>query len=144
MKYIENILKNLHGGMQVKHKIFKSNVCDGVGLFADEYIKKGTITWICDDIFCKCYTNEEYNSWNNSTKNKINFDDLYWINQKNELCFPLDKEKYINHSRTSNLGCLHHEILGEMTYAKENIKKGDEFLIDYREFVSKEHWLDWY
>ncbi len=115
----------------IKTKLGLSDI-QGIGLFADEDIPRGTMVDNNDALSIITYTEEE---WRAREKNlsaesfkqvkryayKDNKDGLYWLN--------LDDVRFMNHSETPTI-----ETRGDADYAVRDIKKGEEITIDYRTF----------
>ncbi|MDD4013729.1 MAG: SET domain-containing protein [Candidatus Omnitrophica bacterium] len=101
----------------------------GKGLFAKEFIPKGTI--VCFECKkCKSLTAAElgFDKMSEAEKMKL----LDWAYRKKDGTFvaPCDETKYINHSCNAN-------VLGTefgFDIAVRDIKKGEEATYDYRDF----------
>jgi SET domain-containing protein len=117
----------------VKTKIKQSDI-HGTGLFADQFIPKGTIIWKFTQGFDQKFTREQI----------LNFPDLLqiyiykysWRGKKSGLyCFSSDNGKYFNHSNNPN--CLSEYRDGEdevTTTAIRDIKIDEEITDNYSSF----------
>ncbi len=119
----------------VKTKIGQSQI-HGIGLFADQFIPKGTITWKEMPPFDLKVSREDVLKLSPPAKElflKYSYFSLY--SQKYFLCF--DDDRFINHSDEPNV--VEGEILavGEeaVTIAARDIYPGEELTCDYRSFA---------
>lgn len=119
--------------LMVKTKV-KPSRTHGMGLFADQDIKKGTVTWrfmpgldliVPQDILLQISEP--------SRKQFLNYCYVDKYTKNFILCF--DDERFINHSEKPNIiqSDVEDETLG-VEIAARDIKKGEELLCDYREF----------
>ena len=125
----------------VKTKLGLSKL-NGIGLFADENIQKGTIVWK-----------------NNPELSFVKFSQEEWKRRERELneeCFrqikkysykykkdenyyiDLDNTRFINHSRNPNLA--EDEFCNDV--AIKDIEKGEEILMDYTSFYDPDYLKD--
>ena len=112
----------------VKTKLGESSK-HGIGLFADQFVPKGTVTWEYSSLYDSSYTEDEVQKMSEPARQQF----LHYayfdkdIN-KNILCF--DDQRFINH--TSNganiLSTPHRDI------AIRDIDVGEELLCDYNKF----------
>ncbi len=115
----------------VKTYIGKSPV-DGIGLFASEFIPKGTLIWELQDHFDTVIKDEDFQFiiGETSTMSLAQKDYLnkycYFKNGKRVLC--ADDAKFANHSLNANTVSTF-----DRQYAKIDINIGDEIFCDYRE-----------
>jgi len=117
----------------IKTKIKQSPI-HGVGLFADEFIPKGTEIWRFTPGFDTKFTREQI----------LSFPDLLqrymykycWRSQKSKLyCFSSDNGKYFNHSDNPNVLSEYRDDEEEViTVAIRDIQIGQEILDDYTSF----------
>lgn len=114
--------------LKVKTTVKNSDI-HGLGLFADEFIPKGTVTWQYESKFDTGFTQEEIDSLPETAKQFM----LYYCYfdkelQKYILCS--DNQRYINHSNTStNINSTPRQDV-----AARDIQAGEEFLCDYVKF----------
>lgn len=111
----------------VKTKIKNSKI-HGIGLFADEFIPKGTLIWQLNKKFDLIYNKRQFNSLPNKVKDAIIF---YGHFQKEEGGYVLcsDDARFFNHSTNPNC----RSEIGK-TYALKDIKKGEEMTDNYLEW----------
>ncbi|MFA6514946.1 MAG: SET domain-containing protein [Candidatus Paceibacterota bacterium] len=119
--------------MTVKTKIDKSSI-HGIGLFADEFIPKGTKIWEFTPGFDLKFTPEQIKELPKAVQEYLGI--YAWLSKKSGMyCFSSDNGKYFNHSKNNNVQSYylegHHEVI---TYALRDIKKGKELLDDYNSF----------
>lgn len=123
--------------LYVKTKIQSSKI-HGIGLFAEEFIPRGTIVWKFTPGFDLKFTREQI----------LNFPDILqiyiykysWKSKKSKLyCFSSDNGKYFNHSTNSN--CLSEYRDNEeevVTTAIKDIQAGEEITDNYSSFEADE------
>jgi len=121
--------------MFVKTKVKSSRIA-GLGLFADQPIKKGVVVWKFTPGFDLKFTQAQVKKF---PKQVREFLKVYsWFSQKSKkYCFSSDNGRYFNHSSRPN--CLSAYVEGEeevVTRAVRNIKKGEEMTDDYTTFES--------
>ena len=117
----------------VKTYLDKSKI-RGIGLFADEFIPKGTIIWKFTPLFDLKFTREQIKKF---PKNIREYLDIYtWFSKKSgKYCFSSDNGKYFNHSRTPNCLSAYYKDKEEViTKAIRDIEKGEELTDDYSSF----------
>lgn len=114
----------------VKTKIGRSKI-HGIGLFADQFIPKGTVTWKYDPEFDVGFSQKEIDSMPQLQKDYM----LYYCYldkkvKKYILC--ADNQKFINHSNKKegiNISSTPREDV-----AARDIEAGEELLCDYNLF----------
>jgi SET domain-containing protein len=103
---------------------------DGVGLFADENIKKGTMIWkLTPDTTDLVVTKENATGMLNTfgSQFKAIFEKYaYFDTELQQFVTHLDEMKYMNHSSTPNTFTTDNTM-----YAIKDIKKGEELTEDY-------------
>lgn len=109
----------------------KESKIAGFGLFAAEFIPKGTLIWQLNLIVDKII-NEH---------NLIHLDDLerkfvdtYGYKVGNDIILCSDNGKYINHSKNPNTIDYIDKILGSITIAARDIQKDEEIVSNYESF----------
>lgn len=117
----------------VKTKIAPSAI-SGIGLFADEFIPKGTLIWRFQKGFDirvdKNYPNILSEPARSFFK-KYAYQNLTILNYV--LC--VDDARFFNHSNTPNTHCVENsDDEDTMDIAARDIQQGEELTIDYREF----------
>ena len=112
----------------VKTKLQKSKV-HGIGLFADQFIPKGTVTWRYSPKYDQSFSKEEVSEMNEITLQQF-FKYAYWdaTQKKFILCF--DDQRFVNHSKEyANV-----ESTPEQDIAIRDIQPDEEILCDYSKF----------
>lgn len=117
----------------VKTKIKESQI-HGVGLFADQYIPKGTEIWRFTPGFDQKFTREQILSFPDLLQ--IYICTYCWRSKKSKLyCFSADNGKYFNHSLSPNVLSEYRDDEDEViTIAVKDIEEGEEILDDYNSF----------
>lgn len=122
----------------VKTKIRRSKI-HGIGLFADEFIPKGTEIWKFTPGFDLKFTREQI--LNFSPLLQIHLCKYSWKSKKTKLyCFSSDNGKYFNHSENPN--CISEYRDGEeevITIATRDIRAGEEMTDNYSSFEDNEN-----
>src|SRR3989344_6480473 len=121
----------------VKTKIESSKI-HGIGVFADEFIPKGTTIWKFTPGFDIKFTREQI----------LNFPELLqiyiykysWKGTKSKLyCFSSDNGKYFNHSNNPNTLSKYQDNEEEViTTAVRDIQVGEELTDNYSSFEADE------
>ena len=109
----------------VKTYIDKSPI-HGIGVFAGEFIRKGTKIWRFVDGFDRIYTFEQFAKL---PKPARDFLKNYGYRVDGEVLFTVDNDRHMNHSDTPNTYLYNGYVI-----ARCNIRKGVEITNDYREF----------
>ena len=115
----------------VKTKLKKSKV-HGIGLFADQFIKKGTITWDYKPWFHISYTKKDISRMSSPARKQVLWY-AYFDKISNRYILPVDDLRFINHSNVQKKV----NIVSVSPYrdvALRNIRKGEEMLCDYGKF----------
>lgn len=117
----------------VKTKVKNSDV-HGLGLFADEFIPKGTAIWKLNSKFDLLLSKDDVKNLSDAVQAQVlhygYFDENY---QMYVLCS--DDARFFNHSNTPN--CLDKMVGSEdMTIALRDIEIGEELTSDYSTFSS--------
>lgn len=120
----------------VKTKVLPSKI-HGSGLFADEFIPKGTIIWKFTPGFDLKFTKEQIKKLPKQVQKYL--DSYCWLSKKSgKYCFASDNGKYINHSKTPN--CLNTYYKNEeedVIKALRDIQKGEELTENYSTFEKR-------
>jgi hypothetical protein len=98
----------------------------GLGVFAGEFIAKGTKIWRFVEGFDRCFTPKQFARLPKPARAYLK-DYAYRVD--GEILFTVDNDHYINHSESPNT-----YLRGGYTIAARNIAKGVEITNDYREF----------
>lgn len=117
--------------------IVKESKIHGKGLFADEFISKGTIIWQFEPNLDKVITHEEFLALEPKERD---FWDIYSFrfNDKYYLC--MDDGIYFNHNEI-DYNC-DEDSKNNTTIAKVDINPGEELTTNYANFgVTKEDYI---
>jgi len=125
----------------------KPSKIEGLGLFADEEIPKGTIIWEFDPKFDLIFSEEEVNKMSEIQQNLIHHF-AYFSKRLRKYVYCVDDTRFMNHSNTPNTDSV--SFLGKQEncdVANRDIKIGEEITINYRDIdvydeKSKEAYLD--
>jgi SET domain-containing protein len=113
----------------VKTKLGLSSI-SGIGLFADEFIKKGTIVWEYTPLVDILLSKEEIDRLpNNEQIHKYAYLDKKY--GKYLLCG--DDARFFNHSDKANCDDNYHDEL-DVTVANRDIEIGEEITCNYKSF----------
>lgn len=128
--------------MLVKTKVLPSKL-HGLGLFADQFIPKGTVIWKFTPGFDLRFTEEQIKKFPKILRDYL--ENYYWLNEKTgKYVFSSDNGKYFNHSKNPNSLSAYYEGEEEViTKALRDIKKGEEITDDYTTFEKRfkeENW----
>jgi hypothetical protein len=111
----------------VKTKIGQSNI-SGIGLFADQFIPKGTPIWIFMPGFDQKVSKKKLNILSEPSKKQ--FLNYAYLNHKSSLyILSFDDTRFTNHSDNPNCITADQESI---SVAGEDIEKGDELTENYR------------
>jgi len=109
----------------VKTKLRKSKI-HGMGVFADQNIKKGATIWEYNPVIDKEITKKQYKSLPNIAKRYMM---KYTYLEVNKWILCGDDGRFVNHSKHPNC-----DDKGDRTIAGRNIKKGEELTSNYYVF----------
>ncbi len=120
--------------MLVKTKLKPSKI-EGIGIFASESIKKGTIIWAFNPIIDKKITKKEFDSLPKIGREYL--ENYCYINKKGECILCGDNAKFFNHSESPNtIDCQDTDNEEIPTIASKDISIDEEIVSDYRLFDS--------
>lgn len=119
--------------LTVKTKVKESKI-HGLGLFADQFIPKGTVIFKFTPGFDLKFTKEQILSFPELIQ--IYFCKYSWKSEKSKLyCFHLDDGRYINHSNDSSALSEYKDGEEEIvTIAIKDIVIGEEITDNYSSF----------
>lgn len=109
----------------VKTYLDKSKI-HGIGVFAGEFIGKGTKMWRFVEGYDRAYSPKEFARLPKAARNFLSH---YAYRVDGEILFTVDNDRHINHSDDPNT-----YLKGGYAIARRNIRKGEEITNDYREF----------
>ena len=112
----------------------KPSKIHGVGLFADEFIPKGTITWRFDPAWDIVFPKDEVEKMPEYQKRLIKFF-AYFSSKRQAYIYSIDDGRFLNHSAHPNHDVLPVQDEVELcNVANRNIQIGEELTVDYRLF----------
>ena len=117
----------------VKTKLGISSVA-GIGLFANEFIPKGTKIWQFTHGLDLVITPTQLKIWPESVRQTILHYDFVDMRSKSHiLCF--DDSRFFNHSEVPNVigQIVESEVYG-INIAGKDIEVGEELLVNYKDF----------
>jgi SET domain-containing protein len=103
-----------------------SSAIHGFGVFADEFIRKGTKVWRFVDGFDRAYSPKEFARLPKAAKNYIQ---VHGYRVDGEILLTADHDHHMNHSEHANTHWENGHIV-----ASRNIPKGAEITNNYRLF----------
>jgi SET domain-containing protein len=109
----------------VKTYLDKSRI-HGLGVFAGEFIRKGTKIWRFVIGFDRYYSRKQLAKLPKHAKDFIKLHGYQW---KNEILLSVDHDTFMNHSENPNTYYRNGYVI-----ARCNIRKGAEITNDYRAF----------
>lgn len=116
--------------LRVKTKLKHSKIHE-IGLFADQFIPKGTVTWIYDPHFDTSFTEEDLEKLPELSRNFILYY-TYFDTELNKFVLCCDNQRHINHTHDQNKENIISTPKQDM--AARDINIGEELLCDYRKF----------
>jgi len=117
----------------VKTKILQSRV-EGIGLFADQFISKGTITWKFKPKFDIYFDQSEVDTMSQMQKDQI-IHFAYLSKKSGKYVYSIDNTRFTNHSTSPNIAEDEKLSAGDLeicTIAARDIQSGEEMTVDYR------------
>lgn len=123
------ILKTGFLMLLIKTKLDLSKI-HGVGLFADEFIAKGTKIWEYRPNFDKAFTEEDLEELGELTREFVN---TYAFKHKGKYYLCADNDRFFNHSDSCNCDAMPNEEneLPGATIALRDIHPGEELTCNY-------------
>ena len=116
----------------VKTKL-KASDRHGIGLFADQFIRRGTVTWRRSRVFDVAFPPKSLSRMPAFIKKQF-LKYSYFDHGKKEYILCFDDQRFINHSRRPNIQSCPH-----LDKAIRDIKKGEELVCNYRDYE-----YDWF
>ena len=118
--------------LKVKTKIGKSRI-HGTGLFAAQFIPKGTITWEYSPTFDMDISEKDINLMSSINKEYFIYYS-YFDKKRNKFILCADNQRFINHTTSTKK----ENIIStpDMDVAFRDIEIGEELLCDYNKFDS--------
>lgn len=115
----------------IKTYLDKSAI-EGIGAFASEFVKEGTLVWKFQPPIDLVLTPEEVEELPEAAKEFVQLHGYPHPTGANNHCLSYDNARYINHSADSNLSS------DEPCVALKNIEPGTELTINYYELGAPE------
>lgn len=112
----------------VKTKIGPSKI-DGTGLFADEFIPKGTVVWKYDPSIDRLLSEEEISKFAKPLQERFH-NYAFYDKKYSKYMFCGDDGRFFNHSDMPNCDDGNDDV----TIALKDIQEGEELTVDYRSF----------
>lgn len=109
----------------VKTYLDKSQI-HGIGVFAGEFIRKGTKIWRFVEGYDRFYSPKEFARLPKAARDFLK---SYGYRVDGEVLLTVDNDRHINHSDAPNT-----YLRNGYAIARRNIRKGTEITNDYREF----------
>ncbi len=114
--------------VKVKSKLGHSKV-HGIGLFADQFIPKGTVTWEYHPLFDTSFSEEEIKQMSEPAREQF-FNYAYFDKDLNKFVLCFDNQRFINHSsKNHNIESTPHQDI-----AARDIEPNEELLCDYAKY----------
>lgn len=114
----------------VKTRVGPSKI-HGIGLFADQFIPKGTITFQYTEEFDLSFTKEEIEKMPKITQDYLMFYS-YFDKKRNKYILCSDNQRFINH--TGDLKRMNIKATPDQDTARVDIQPGEELLCNYNDF----------
>lgn len=111
---------------------------DGMGLFAAEFIKKGTIVRVTSSHLEKVITRAHFLNLHPATQEYVN--KYAWNDEQGDFHMEFGPELFTNHSTDSNLKL---EPNSDSHIAVRDIEADEEITDDYREYSHKDPTRKW-
>jgi len=113
--------------------VAKTSRLHGLGVFATNYIKEGTVIWSFNPLIDRPITFEEFATLPKRIQDYVAHYS-YEIAEDKLYVFCGDDGRYMNHSDNPNTKGVDSKDGYGITIAKCDIKPGEEITCDYREF----------
>lgn len=110
--------------LRIRTKLQLSHV-DGIGLFADQFIPAGAVTWIYDPVFDQAYDEEKIGSLPDFLRDQF-VTYAFWDHAQKKYILCADNQRFINHSNRPNIHSTPYE-----DRAIRDIHVGEELTCDY-------------
>lgn len=113
----------------------KPSTIQGVGLFAEEKIPKGTVIWKFNPVFDILFAPEEILNMSDTEKELLNRYSYLSI-ATGKYVYSIDNSRFTNHSSTMNNVdvCFVPGEQEALEIANRDIEEGEEILVNYRTF----------
>jgi SET domain-containing protein len=118
----------------IKTKLGLSAI-EGIGLFADQFIRKGAVIWVFDPRFDILFNHSDVERMSEIQRDLIIHFSYYSI-KSGRYVYSIDNSRFTNHSSNPNVGEEKTGCEGSSeirTVALRDIQIGEEITEDYRE-----------
>ncbi len=112
----------------IKTKVKESRI-HGLGLFAAQFIPKGTVVWKFMFGFDLLMTKEEIDKLSEPAKDQF-YNYAYLDKKHNKYMLCSDDARFFNHSDDPNCD----ERIDDITTAIRDIQLGEELIVNYKDF----------
>jgi hypothetical protein len=112
----------------IKTYLDKSSI-HGIGVFADEFVNKGTLVWKFNPLIDIILTEEQLNELPEVTRKFVKVIAFSYPFEVDNYCMCLDHAQYMNHSNMPNVDNTKQATYGDI--ALLDIQKGTELTVDY-------------
>ena len=119
--------------LRVKTRLGQSKI-EGIGLFADVFIPKGTVTWQYDPLFDTAFDVSDIDKVPEPVKDQF-MKYSYFDYKLNKMILCSDDQRFINHSNTPNI-----QSTPEKDIALNDIQPGEELTCDYENY--EHNWFE--
>ena len=129
--------------LMVKTKI-KSSEINGIGLFADQFIPKGSVVWRFNPRFDIYFDSIDVEKMNKLQKDLIIYY-AYFSKKSGKYVYCIDNNRFTNHSSNPNTAEDPEKFENDKeicTVAIREIQMGEEITIDYRAIDSADESSD--
>ncbi len=116
--------------LRVKTRLQKSKI-HGIGLFANQLIRKGTVTYQYTPWFDISYSKKELIKMFKPARKQVLWY-AYFDKKIKKYVLCSDDQRFINHSKNPNK--INIKSTPDKDIAIRDIKKGEELLCDYNKF----------
>jgi SET domain-containing protein len=121
----------------VKTKVGPSSI-EGTGLFAGEFIAKGTPIWKFSPDVDEAFTPQEAEALPEPKRSEIlSLQYTYLSKQTGRYISPGDDARFINHSGTPNIATIMPGEVEDEGVAARDVQRGEELTVDYRAFAKE-------
>ncbi|OGF74854.1 hypothetical protein A3J56_03045 [Candidatus Giovannonibacteria bacterium RIFCSPHIGHO2_02_FULL_46_20] len=119
----------------IKTKIGPSSI-HGIGLFADQFIAKGTPIWEFTEGFDIKVSEKDLEKLSKHAREWF-YQSAYLNPQSNQYVLCCDNARFYNHSENHNTSCVDSQEEEGTDVAAKDIQMGEELTIDYLTFDAK-------
>jgi uncharacterized protein len=120
--------------IHIKYKL-KASELHGIGLFADQDIKKGELIYTASPILDVNITEEQFRELDDKEKTEVQYWGFYIVSEK-LWHVDFDVSRFVNHSFEATI-TQDKKYIDAYLIAATDIKKGEELTQNYLEFESK-------